>query len=106
MPAQGCGRESKRCVRSVWADAGVIVTSRAFGTPKLLMLSGIEPADHLRSRGINVNVGLAGVDESLMNHHEVPIVASTNGNYSYFGEDRGWRMIRNGLQYLMFGNGG
>jgi len=87
------------------ADAEVIVTSGAFGTPKLLMLSGIGPAAHLREHGIPVASDLAGVGENLMDHHEVPIVAATKGRFGYFGEDRGWRMVRNGLQYLMFGNG-
>ncbi len=83
----------------------IVVTAGAFGTPKLLMLSGIGPAAHLRAQGIEVRADLAGVGENLMDHHEVPIVAATNGRYGYFGEDRGWRMIRNGLQYMLFGTG-
>ncbi|MCY3874466.1 MAG: GMC family oxidoreductase N-terminal domain-containing protein [Rhodobacteraceae bacterium] len=39
---------------SVTAGSGVIVTADAIGTPKLLMLSGLEPATHLRSLGIDV----------------------------------------------------
>jgi choline dehydrogenase len=69
------------------------------------MLSGIGPAEHLREHGIDVKVDLPGVGRNLMDHHEVPIVASTNGAYGYFGEDRGWRMVRNGLQYLLFKSG-
>lgn len=94
------GRKETLC-----ANAEVILTAGAFGTPKLLMLSGIGPADHLRGHGIDVVADIAGVGENLMDHHEVPVVAETLVNLGYFGEDRGWRMIRNGLQYYLFGNG-
>lgn len=96
---QGGQRTSAR------ASAEVIVTAGAFGTPKLLMLSGIGPEDQLRHYGIPVVDNLAGVGENLMDHHEVPVVAATHGHLGYYGEDRGLRMIRNGLQYLMFGHG-
>jgi len=103
--AEGVEFSHGGAVQTAHADAEVIVTAGAFGTPKLLMLSGIGPAAHLKERCIRVQSDLAGVGENLMDHHEVPIVAATNGRYGYFGEDRGLRMIRNGLQYLMFGNG-
>jgi choline dehydrogenase len=37
----------------------------------------------------------------LQDHHEVPVVAATNGHYGYYGEDKGLRAIWNGLQYLL-----
>ena len=40
-----------------------------------------------------------------MDHHEVPVVATTDGAYGYFRQDVGWNMIRNGLQYLLFRSG-
>src|SRR5690606_35897866 len=42
---------------------------------------------------------------NLQDHHEVPVIATTHGRSGYFGEDRGWPMLRNGLQYLLFGTG-
>lgn len=35
----------------------------------------------------------------------MPVIASTKSKSGYFGEDRGWPMIRNGLQYLLFNSG-
>lgn len=48
----------------------VIVTAGAIDTPKLLMLSGIGPAAHLREVGIPVRVDSPGVGENLDDHVE------------------------------------
>jgi choline dehydrogenase len=69
------------------------------------MLSGLGPAEQLQKFGIKPVVDLKGVGENLQDHHEVPVVAATNGHFGYFGEDKGLRAIRNGLQYLLFGTG-
>jgi choline dehydrogenase len=83
----------------------ILLAAGAFQTPKLLMLSGIGPADHLRTHGIAVKADLPGVGENLQDHHETPIVAATNGAYGYFGQDRGLKMLWNGLRYLLFKDG-
>ena len=46
----------------------VIVAAGAFGSPHLLMLSGIGPAGHLRQRGVEVVHDLPGVGEGLQDH--------------------------------------
>lgn len=46
----------------------VIVCAGAIGTPQLLMLSGIGPADHLREVGIDVVRDLPGVGSNFQDH--------------------------------------
>ncbi|QKV91329.1 GMC family oxidoreductase N-terminal domain-containing protein [Streptomyces sp. NA02950] len=54
----------------VRARREVIVSCGAIDSPKLLMLSGIGPADHLRETGVEVAVDAPGVGENLQDHPE------------------------------------
>lgn len=53
------------------AEREVIVCQGAFGTPHLLMLSGIGPADHLQAHGITPIVDLPEVGANLADHVDV-----------------------------------
>lgn len=52
----------------VRANTEVILSAGPFGSPKLLMLSGVGPGDHLRSHNIPVRVDLPGVGQNLQDH--------------------------------------
>ena len=108
--------EGGRATGVVWRDRGgalhesrardeVIVAAGALVTPKLLMLSGIGPADHLREHGIGVALDAPGVGANLIDHPEVPMIATASGKFGYYRQGDGWRMIRNGLQFKLFGTG-
>lgn len=83
----------------------VLVTAGAIATPKLLMLSGIGPADQLRRHGIEVVADLPGVGQNLQDHHEVPVIAFCRGSHGYYGQDVGLNRLVNGAQYLLFRTG-
>jgi choline dehydrogenase len=103
--AVGVSYSSKGERLTVRANHEVLVASGTYNSAKLLMLSGLGPADHLREHGIDVSADLPGAGANLQDHHEVPVIATTRARSGYFGEDRGWPMIRNGLQYLLFNSG-
>jgi choline dehydrogenase-like flavoprotein len=83
----------------------IILASGVFATPKLLMLSGVGPADELSRHGIHIVSDLPGVGQNLQDHNTTVLTAETGGAYGYFGEDRGLRMVRNVLSYLIFRKG-
>ncbi len=57
-------------IEVVRANKEVIVSASSFNSPKLLMLSGIGPAEHLKSMGIEVKVDRPGVGANLQDHME------------------------------------
>lgn len=51
--------------RHVPARRGVVLAAGALGTPRLLLLSGIGPAAHLRELGLDIAIDLPGVGGNL-----------------------------------------
>jgi len=54
--------------REIRARRAVVLAGGVFGTPQLLMLSGIGPADHLRDLGLPVIVNRPAVGTNLQDH--------------------------------------
>jgi choline dehydrogenase len=90
------------------ARRGVIVTAGAIASPKLLLLSGIGPAQHLRQQGIEVRHELPGVGRNLQEHPgfivsphvNVPTLTSDLGPLAILRE--GWRYLTRGSGALSF----
>ncbi|WP_306368767.1 GMC family oxidoreductase [Nocardiopsis sp. CC223A] len=61
-------------VHTVRARREVVLAAGVFGTPQILLLSGVGPADHLHEHGITRVVDLPGVGENLRDHAVVPVV--------------------------------
>ena len=59
-------RRGKR--RQATAAKAVVLCAGTFGSPQLLMLSGVGPAAHLREHGIEVRHDLPGVGENMQDH--------------------------------------
>lgn len=66
--AKGLIVKQKNRRLSLMARREVIVAAGAFGSPQLLLLSGIGPEDELRSHGIPVAHALPGVGQNLQDH--------------------------------------
>ncbi|MBY6151734.1 choline dehydrogenase [Vannielia litorea] len=58
-------------VEVIRAEAEVILAASSINSPKLLMLSGIGPAEHLAEHGIDVVADRAGVGQNLQDHLEL-----------------------------------
>ncbi|MHA7970139.1 choline dehydrogenase [Rhizobium sp. CAU 1783] len=68
--ATGVEIERNGKIEVVKANREVIVAASSFNSPKLLMLSGIGPAEHLKEMGIEVKLDRPGVGANLMDHME------------------------------------
>ncbi len=85
----------------VCANTEVILSAGAIQSPKILMLSGIGPADDLSKLGIDLQLDQPEVGKNLQDHGQVPVVALARGPYGYHGHDRGLKMVWNGVQNIM-----
>ena len=79
--ATGVRAESGGEVFDVHAEE-VILSGGAIGSPQLLMLSGIGPAEHLESLGIEVIEDLAGVGQNLRDHPQVPVTFRKKADFN------------------------
>jgi choline dehydrogenase-like flavoprotein len=77
--------DGTRCLGVEWSQGGrseraladeTVVCGGTIGSPQLLLLSGVGPADHLRSHGIDVVAELPGVGENLHDHLLSPVIFS------------------------------
>ncbi|MBT9464341.1 choline dehydrogenase [Hydrogenophaga sp.] len=78
-------------------DGGeVVLSAGAFGSPQLLMLSGVGPAEHLREHGIASVLDLPGVGANLHDHVDVVIVVNAPKVRDLLGLTPGglWRAVR------------
>ena len=87
------------------ANREVIVSSGAIGSPKLLLQSGIGPADHLKKAGVAVKHDLPGVGENLQDHLDLFVIAECTGDHTYDGVAKLHRTLGAGLQYILLRSG-
>lgn len=70
-PSEGTRAKLRRTIR---ARKEVILAGGCYNSPQLLMLSGIGPAEQLRSQGIEVKVPLPGVGSNFQDRNEATVV--------------------------------
>jgi len=78
----------------------IVVSSGAVASPQLLMLSGIGPAEHLKSFGINVVQDLPGVGQNLRDHPSAAVLYYATGE----APDVQAPAIQVGLRYTVEGS--
>ncbi len=86
------------------ADREVVLSGGAVNSPRLLLLSGIGPADELRALGIDVMHDLPGVGKNYQDHMDVYLTAETIP-VSYNSSDRFDKALLAGIQYALYRTG-
>ena len=85
----------------VRASKEVILCAGAVGSPQLLQLSGLGPAQHLHSLGIAVQKNLPGVGENLQDHLQIRAVFKVNNALTLNSQANSlWGKAKMGLEYV------
>ncbi|MCA9528895.1 MAG: GMC family oxidoreductase N-terminal domain-containing protein [Myxococcales bacterium] len=69
----------------VRAHREVVVSAGAFGTPQILMASGVGPGEHLRALGISPVLDAPGVGQNLQDHISALLIYRSPRNYDTIG---------------------
>lgn len=99
--ASGVVFDHRRARRSVEVEKEVILSGGAINSPQTLMLSGIGPADHLRSMGIEPRLDLAGVGRNLQDHAAVVFQFECKKSFPMHRVDRPLNKLRIGAQWMI-----
>ena len=87
-----------------YANREVVLSSGAVNSPRLLLLSGIGPAEELRALGIDVVHDLPGVGKNFQDHMDVYLTAETTP-VSYNRSDRPVPAVLAMIQYILYRTG-
>lgn len=82
------------------AKSELILSSGAIGTPRLLQLSGIGPADALSALDIDVVFDQAQVGENLQDHLDLYCICEVSGPYTYDRYAKPHMSALAGLEYI------
>ena len=102
--ARGVEYRQSGSTQSASASREVIMAAGTFNTPQLLMLSGIGPAEHLRSFGINITADLP-VGKNLQDHLGAYMTYTRPNPGAFHGEMRFDRMAVSMIRAYLFGTG-
>jgi choline dehydrogenase-like flavoprotein len=85
----------------ITAAAEVLLCSGAIGSPRMLMLSGIGPADHLAEVGVRPVLDQPGVGSNFQDHLDLFVIAEVTGPHTYDRYAKPHWSALAGLQYLL-----
>ena len=89
-------------VETIPSEGDVIVSASAINSPLLLMRSGIGPAEHLRSHGVEVRADRPGVGANLQDHLEIYVQMRASQPISLYTHWSPWGRALVGARWLMF----
>ncbi|MGB1012159.1 MAG: GMC family oxidoreductase [Thiolinea sp.] len=83
----------------------IILSGGSFQSPKLLMLSGIGPTDHLMQQGISTLHHAPEVGANYQDHVGVPVTRKLAGVRGLHNADKGLAALKHGLDYFVMNRG-
>ena len=92
--ARGVEIEKGGVKQIINASEEVVISASSINSPKLLMLSGIGPAEHLAEHGIDVIADRPGVGQNLQDHLELYLQVACKQPITLF---KYWNLIGKGL---------
>lgn len=92
---------------TIRANAAVILSAGAFGSPQILMLSGIGPGQHLQDQGIHVLSDRAAVGADLQDHVDYILSYEADDREDLMGGSPAflWRMAKALFEFRKHGTG-
>lgn len=103
--AVGVEIEARGETQVIRAGHEVIIAASSINTPKLLMLSGIGPADHLASHGVPVVADRKGVGANLQDHLEIYMQFAAIQPITLYKYWNIWGKAWVGAQWMLTGGG-
>ncbi|TIT03132.1 choline dehydrogenase [Mesorhizobium sp.] len=103
--ATGVEIETRKRIQVIKARREVIVAASSINSPKILMLSGIGPAEHLREYGIPVVANRPGVGRNLQDHMELYIQQESTQPITLNSVLNPFSKAMIGAQWLFFKSG-
>ncbi|UWF59436.1 choline dehydrogenase [Brucella sp. 2716] len=103
--AVGVEIEAGRTFSTIRARREVIIAASSINSPKLLMLSGIGPAAHLKEHGIDVVADRPGVGQNLQDHLEVYIQQECTQPITLYSKLNLFSKAKIGVEWLLFKTG-
>ncbi len=101
--ATGVEFRHRGAAHTAFARAEVLLTAGSIGSPQLLMLSGIGPADHLRALGLPVLLDQPEVGANLQDHLDYCTLYKCTQPVSY--DFNAWQEALVAIRYLLTRSG-
>jgi choline dehydrogenase len=92
-------------IEVIHAHSEVILCAGGYGSPQLLLLSGIGPAEHLREHRISVQLDLPGVGQNLQNHPALSVQFRSRQSDCLYSTMRFPGSYLAGLRWFLFKSG-
>jgi choline dehydrogenase len=103
--ARGVEYAVGRDTGTIDCDREVILAAGAFGSPHILLLSGIGPACGIEPHGIRVVHDLPGVGANLQEHQSIAMMYQARGPITFDARLRADRLALDVLRWLLFRTG-